>query len=95
VQAYRAEDFPRAASIYKELAVDKAALANEKYDLRINALATDAQLEWAGKSNLVQNKRPRREDLETFEAAYNVACEIIARGELTQGELLLRRAKGW
>jgi signal recognition particle subunit SRP72 len=75
--------------------VDKAPLAHEKNDLRINALATDAQLEWAGKSYLAQNKRPSREDLEVFETAYNVACEVIARGELTQGELLLRRAKGW
>lgn len=71
------------------------ALAHEENDLRINALATDAQLEWAGKSNLVQNKRPNRRDLEAFETAYNGACGLVARGELAQGQLLLKRAKGW
>ena len=39
-------------------------------------------------------KKPGREDLEAFETAYNAACGSIARGELGQGEVLLKRAKG-
>jgi signal recognition particle subunit SRP72 len=67
---------------------------NEDNDLRINSKATDAQLEWSGQGQLVQKKRPSREDLEVFEVAYNAACGSIARGELGQGEVLLGRAKG-
>lgn len=39
-------------------------------------------------------KKAGREDLEAFETAYNAACASIARGELGQGEVLLKRAKG-
>ena len=39
-------------------------------------------------------KMPIRADLEAFETAYNAACGSIARGELQQGEILLKRAKG-
>lgn len=39
-------------------------------------------------------KRASREDLEGFETTYNVACEHIARGQLNQAQLLLKRAKG-
>ena len=42
----------------------------------------------------MQKKKPVREDLEAFETAYNAACESIARGELGQGEVWLKRAKG-
>jgi signal recognition particle subunit SRP72 len=65
---------------------------NEEGDLRINSAAVDAQLEWKGMGHLVHNKKPSREDLEAFESAYNAACGSIARGELAQGEVLLRRA---
>jgi len=73
-------------------------LANEKvndeeYDIRINSGAVDAQLEWSGKGELAQKKKPSREDLEVFETAYNAACGSIARGELAQGEVCLKRAK--
>ena len=42
----------------------------------------------------MQKKKPAREDLEAFETAYNAACGSIARGELAQGEVLLKRARG-
>ena len=61
-------------------------------DLRNNRLALDAQLEWAGLGHLVENKRVSREDLSVFESAFNAACASIARGELGQAEVLLKRA---
>ena len=42
----------------------------------------------------MRKKKPGREDVEAFETAYNAACGSIARGELRQGEVLLKRAKG-
>ena len=93
-QSYRLENFARAAEIYKELHASSTAAENEENDLRINGSAVDAQLEWKGQSQLVQKKRPSREDMEAFETAYNAACGSIARGELGQGEVLLKRAKG-
>ena len=42
----------------------------------------------------MHKKKAGREDLEAFETAYNAACGCIARGELGQGEILLKRAKG-
>ena len=77
------------------MAGNQAAVEGEENDLRINSGATDAQLEWARQGALVRRKKPGREDLEAFETAYNAACGSIARGELGQGEVLLRRAKGW
>ena len=80
--------------LYKLLAADQAAIGDEKNDLRINNGATDAQLEWMRRGDLVQKKKLGREDLEAFETAYNAACGSIARGELGQGEVLLKRARG-
>lgn len=93
-QSYRLEDFARAATIYRELASNQAVIENEENDLRINSRATDAQLEWQREGSLAQERKPRREDLEAFETAYNAACGSIARGELGQAEVLLKRAKG-
>ena len=93
-QLYRLEDYVKAADLYKDLAGTQAAIENEENDLRINSGATDAQLEWKGPGNLVLKKKPGREDLEAFETAYNAACGSIARGELGQGEILLKRARG-
>ncbi|GAB7360229.1 hypothetical protein MBLNU230_g7989t1 [Neophaeotheca triangularis] len=88
---YRSEDFKKASEVYRSLS---AQLADDaEADLRINASAVDAQLEWAGKGELVEKKKPERADLEAFETAYNAACGSIARGELGQGEVLLRRAR--
>lgn len=88
---YRTEDFKRAAELYKQLASNPG--DDAEADLRINSGAVDAQLEWAGQGHLVQKKKPGREDLEAFETAYNAACGSIARGELGQGEVLLKRAR--
>jgi signal recognition particle subunit SRP72 len=93
LKSYRAENFLRTAEIYKELTVEKA-FPQEQNDLRINEGAADAQLEWKGLGDSVQKKKPGREDLEAFETAYNAACGSIARGELSQAEILLKRAHG-
>ncbi|KAF1962019.1 hypothetical protein CC80DRAFT_202101 [Byssothecium circinans] len=88
--AYRSENFARALSIYRNLASQD--VQDEEYDIRINSGAVDAQLEWSGQGELAQKKKPVREDLEFFETAYNAACGSIARGELAQGEICLKRA---
>ncbi|KAK4561810.1 Signal recognition particle subunit SRP72 [Recurvomyces mirabilis] len=95
--AYRTEDFPRARELYTQLASDDDDdndNEDAEADLRVNAGAVDAQLEWTYRGDLVMKKKPEREDLEAFETAYNAACASIARGELAQGEVLLKRAKG-
>ncbi|KAF2126061.1 hypothetical protein P153DRAFT_323041, partial [Dothidotthia symphoricarpi CBS 119687] len=89
--AYRSENFAQAAKVYKELA--SHSVESEEYDIRINSGAVDAQLEWTGQGELAQKKKPTREDLEVFETAFNAACGSIARGELGQGEVCLKRAK--
>ncbi|KAI4117367.1 MAG: hypothetical protein LQ345_002379 [Seirophora villosa] len=91
---YRLEDFERSALLYRELSQTHAIIDNEENDIRINGGAADAQLEWTSKGYLVHKKKPGREDLEAFELAYNAACASIARGELAQGEVLLRRSQG-
>lgn len=92
--SYRHEDFERAARLFEQLAAGSAGVANEEMDLRINNGAVKAQLEWSGLGYLVKEKKPQREDLEAFETAYNAACGSIARDELGQAEVLLRRSKG-
>lgn len=89
--SYRTEDFRRAAELYQQLA---SSLEDDaEADIRINSSAVDAQLEWADQGHLVKKKKPGREDLEAFETAYNAACGSIAREELGQGEVLLKRAR--
>ena len=89
---YRAEDFLKVAEIYNELEPQRG--LGEEHDLRINRGAVDAQLIWQGNGNRVLKKKPDRGDLEAYETAFNVACASIARGELGQADVLLRRAKG-
>ncbi|KAK6580368.1 hypothetical protein PZA11_007390 [Diplocarpon coronariae] len=93
--AYRAERFEDAASIYRELSSQSAAIEGEENDLRINSSAADAQLEWQGNGDRIESKRkkPSREDLEAFETSYNAACGCIARGDLAPGSVLLKRAR--
>jgi len=88
---YRSEEFSRAAELYASLSSRPEGDADA--DLRVNSGAVDAQLEWAGRGDLVHRKKPAREDMEAFETAYNAACASIARGELGQGEVLLRTAR--
>ncbi|KAI9723412.1 MAG: hypothetical protein M1812_001296 [Candelaria pacifica] len=90
---YRLENFARTADLYRQLREQEAGIRNEENDIRINSGATDAQLEWSKQGHLVGQSKPSREDLEAFETAYNAACGSIARGELGQGEVLLKRAK--
>ncbi|KLJ09933.1 signal recognition particle subunit SRP72 [Blastomyces silverae] len=90
---YRAENFRRTAEVYKELSAENPAFVGEQNDLRINSRAADAQLQWSGLASQVQNTRPSREELESFETTYNVACGAIGRGELETGGVLLKRAK--
>jgi signal recognition particle subunit SRP72 len=93
--AYRAEKFEDAAKIYKDLSAQAAPIEGEENDLRINSAAVDAQLEWQGNGDKVEQsrKKPRREDLEAFETSYNAACGCIARGDLAAGSILLKRAR--
>lgn len=93
--AYRAEKFEEAAKIYQELSSQTASIEGEENDLRINSSAADAQLEWQGNGDKIEKsrKKPSREDLEAFETSYNAACGSIARGDLGQGKVLLKRAR--
>ncbi|KAF8861334.1 hypothetical protein BDZ45DRAFT_713321 [Acephala macrosclerotiorum] len=93
--AYRAEKFEDAARIYKELSAHQGPIEGEENDLRINSSAADAQLEWQGSGDKVEQsrKKPSREDLEAFETSYNAACGCIARGDLGAGSVLLKRAR--
>lgn len=90
-QAYRSENFAQAAKVYRELA--SSPVEDEEYDIRINSGAVDSQLEWTGQGELAQKKKPTREDLDVFETAFNAACGCIARGELAQGDVCLKRAR--
>jgi signal recognition particle subunit SRP72 len=91
---YRLEKFDEAKQLYEQLSQPSTDAQNEESDLRINGAAVEAQLEWKGLGHLVGKRRPSREDLESFEGAYNEACKSIARGEVGQAEILLKRAKG-
>lgn len=91
---YRLEKFDDAKQLYAQLSQPSTKSQNEESDLRINGAAVEAQLEWKGLGHLVGKRRPRREDLESFEGAYNEACKSIARGEMGKAEILLKRAKG-
>ncbi|KAB8072936.1 hypothetical protein BDV29DRAFT_158058 [Aspergillus leporis] len=91
--SYRAEKFRRTADLYEDLTKDEEALSHEANDVRINAWAVDAQLQWNGYPDYVRHNRPTRDDLEAFETVYNAACLSIAKGEFAQGEMLLKRAK--
>ena len=88
---YKLEDSAATAEIYE--AIRKQPDTSEDFDLRVNQSAVDAQSQWLGLSDSAAFKRPGREDLENFETAYNAACGSIARGELPQAEVLLKRAK--
>lgn len=94
--AYRAEKFDRAAAIYRDLlAAAGEGMLGEENDLRINLLAADAQLEWAGDGHLVpaNERQPGREAMEAFETAYNAACACLARGDFAKAAMLLRRSR--
>ncbi|KAK2045270.1 SRP72 RNA-binding domain-containing protein [Colletotrichum somersetense] len=89
--AYRAEDFKDALNVYTTLLEEPQ---GEDSDLKINQLASAAQLEWKSSSNLDGDDThiPTAEDADTFELAYNIACGSVARGELSKASTLLQRA---
>jgi signal recognition particle subunit SRP72 len=91
---YRLEKFDHAKQLYEQLSQPSTKAQKEESDLRINKAAVEAQLEWKGLGHLVGKRRPSREDMESFEGAYNEACKSIARGEMGQAEILLKRAEG-
>ncbi|KAI1391287.1 uncharacterized protein F4822DRAFT_427139 [Hypoxylon trugodes] len=93
--AYRAEKFPDAADTYRHLSQEPGGLAGEENDLKINLLATNAQLEWNGLGHLLQEQErlPSRDHLEAFETAYNAACTCIARDDLDRASIFLKRAQ--
>ena len=88
---YRLEDSQTTARIYQDILKDND--TSEAFDLRVNRSAVIAQSQWLGSTDPSTAKRPGREELENFETAYNAACGSIARGELAQSEILLKRAK--
>jgi len=93
--AYRAERFEDAAQLYGALETDHDEVVDEENDIKINRLATHAQLEWQGRGAEVldeSQRQPAREDLEAFETAFNSACGCIARGDLSKAAVLLKRA---
>ncbi|CAK7240518.1 MAG: Signal recognition particle subunit SRP72 [Sporothrix thermara] len=102
--AYRAEDFDRAAALYSGLTEDAetadAAAVGEATDVRINALAVSAQRAWQGRGLTTVSAGQdasldagRREDLDSFEMAYNAACVALSRGDVSRASVLLRRAQ--
>lgn len=88
---YSLEEFVRASELYKSLSNNAA--DDNIADLRVNTLAVNAQLEWNQLGQHVEEKVMTREDFEAHETVYNTACISIARGELGQCEVLLKRAK--
>ncbi|KAF3483642.1 uncharacterized protein GIQ15_02966 [Arthroderma uncinatum] len=91
--SYRAESFDRTGKIYQDLLRDETASTEELTDLQINITATEAQRIWAGQSSSIGDLVPKRENLDVFETAYNVACEHIARGHYEKARMLLKRSK--
>jgi signal recognition particle subunit SRP72 len=90
--SYRMEDFARAAELYAQL--DQRLEEDAEADIRINSFAADAQLEWAGRGELVnRQKASRREDMDSFEIMYNAGCDSIAQGLLGRADVLLKRAR--
>jgi signal recognition particle subunit SRP72 len=84
-----------AAALYHDLASQQAGLHGEENDIKINLLATNTQLEWAGLGHRINDseRQSSRADLEAFETAYNAACAHIARAELAKASVLLKRAR--
>lgn len=89
--AYRAEDFKDALDVYSSLLEDEQ---GEESDLKINQLASAAQLEWKVSNSLDGDDTPipAAKDADTFELAYNIACGMIARGKLSEATKLLQKA---
>lgn len=97
--AYRDEKLDTAAGLYADLATS-AGEVDEETDVRINALAVSAQRAWQGRGQSTLSAGQdslldagRREDLESFETAYNAACAALSRSDVARASILLRRAQ--
>lgn len=88
--AYRAEDWNAATAAYETLA--KSNVPSENFDLRINKLALDAEGLWLEKLQPATVPRVTTDDLSAFESAYNAACISVAKGQLEEADVLLKRA---
>ncbi|KAI5289348.1 Signal recognition particle core component [Ascosphaera acerosa] len=89
--SYRAERFARSAQLYEQL---QAGPESEAVDLRVNATAVDAQVQFAAPGAAAPAApAASRADLEAFETTYNLATAAAARGELSKAGVLLRRAE--
>jgi signal recognition particle subunit SRP72 len=86
------ENFQEAMNVYKGLHSNQETIQQQN-DLRINASAVDAQLEWQGLGYLASNRTVQKDDMQAFERAYNAACGSIARSKFQEAEILLARAK--
>ncbi|CAK7264114.1 Signal recognition particle subunit SRP72 [Sporothrix epigloea] len=102
--AYRTENFDYAATLYGGLASDvdtaESAAVNEGTDLRINSLAVSSQRAFQGRCATVVSAGQdasldagRREDLDSFEMAYNAGCLAVSCGDVSRASILLRRAQ--
>ncbi|EPQ63049.1 Bgt-510 [Blumeria graminis f. sp. tritici] len=93
--AYRSEKFAAAAQHYRDLSSQKSLVEGEDNDIKINTLATDAQLEWqSGDENMEYwRELPVSGELDTFEISYNLACRFIARSDYETSSVLLEKAK--
>ncbi|KAM5467542.1 Signal recognition particle subunit SRP72 [Microsporum audouinii] len=90
---YRAECFDRTGKIYEDLLSNERASTEELTDLQINITATEAQRLWAEQNNSIGSLVPKSENLDIFEAVYNVACQHIAKGHYEKAHALLKRSK--
>lgn len=88
--AYRAEDYRAAAQAYSE--ISKTSIATERFDLRVNKLALDAEALWLEALSSASVPRATTDDLSAFETAYNAACISISKGQLAEADILLKRA---
>lgn len=89
--AYRAEDWTAALQAYTVLTSDSDN-TEEAFELRVNRLALDAEGLWLQELASSSVSRPTTDDLASFETSYNAACMSIAKGHLTEADMLLKRA---
>ncbi|KAF2862389.1 hypothetical protein K470DRAFT_9699 [Piedraia hortae CBS 480.64] len=82
---YRLEEFQRAAELYAHLSENVE--QDAETDLKVNAGAVDAQLKWVGSSTGKQKEGP-----ESYETAFNRACQSLAQGRTEEAHKLVRRA---
>lgn len=88
--AYRAEDWEAANQAHAVLA--RTNVSKEEFDLHVNKLALDAEGLWLERLSAAAVPRTTTDDLAAFDTAYNSACISIAKGQLKEADMLLKRA---